>query len=139
MTSYDDVTSSDFSQTFRKVLFYQYLTSVWIWSYFNHFWPKYDHFGVIVLSMGFPIFSLPLFGKTAVTSVLGIDMTQNVQKNVKLNFRHIKIVAGLRPAPIFRFFKFSSRGGSFTPPLPHILKIWKIGAGRRPATIFLCL
>ena len=92
MTSYDDVTWSDFCLTFRKSLFHQYLTCVRIWSNLDHFWGSYDHFRDFVLSMGFSTYSLPLSDKTAVTMAY-LSIRPNILPSTPFKWKaeHIRV------------------------------------------------
>ena len=60
-------------------------------------WVSYDHFRDFVLSMGFPIYPLPLSDKTAVNCVLGMHMTLNLQKNME------NLVLETKPSARFNF------------------------------------
>ena len=123
LTSKNDVTMSDFHQTCRKCLSYQYVTCVQIWSHLKMFWARSAHFSAIfTIWKILYIFYLPPT-KVAKKNFYTCYGANFFRKHAKLIYIKSQKTAGLRPAPIFRKFTKCCRGGNIAPPIGNRVKI----------------
>ena len=122
MTS-DDVRWPEFHETWQKCSLPLYLTCVKRWSHLHMASPHSRGLLSSMHEMGPAKWWRQLSPrKPPDLGFWACNCPQIFTQPVKLNFRRWKIVAGLRPAPIFQNSNVYSRGGNFAPPTEIGLK-----------------
>ena len=112
----DVIITPKLSQPFGKGLFYQYLTSVQIWSHLDHFWGNGTIFWVLHFVWDFLYIRYLALTKLPRLPLWAWKWSKILRKHAKLNYMHIKISVGLRPTPIFHFLDICARGVILPPP-----------------------